>query len=356
MTTKVAPDYTSRKAAPETNNNGLLNQLWPSLAVTVVLAVICCGLYPLLVWAVAQLAFPMQANGSLIKKDGTLTTHVELAVGSALIGQNFGTSGYFHPRPSAAGNGYDPTSSGGSNYGPLSDKLLNGATATQPAPTPPATTETASASAPAATSAGTQAAASQPATQPVETLAYDGLRLRVLHYAADNNIAFKFYYITCDKNNNVLSTSPVPTADLPKFQDKDGNLNDLTLVDNFPHPTSADDPADKTYQYVIAADFATPIPADAVTASASGLDPHISPDNAHLQAPRVAHARGIPVDRVKQLVTQYTEGPSLGLLGEAGVNVLRLNLALDNEAPLPAGSPASATAPATAPAPATSPH
>ena len=71
------------------------------------------------------------------------------------------------------------------------------------------------------------------------------------------------------------------------------------------------------------------VPVDAVTASASGLDPLISTQNAHLQAPRVARARGLPLVRVLALVDRYTEGPSLGFLGEGGVNVLLLNVALD---------------------------
>jgi len=80
-------------------------------------------------------------------------------------------------------------------------------------------------------------------------------------------------------------------------------------------------------------DYAGPIPADLVTASASGLDPHLSPDSAKAQAPRVAKARGASVDQVNQAIVQFTEAPDLGILGEARVNVLRLNLALDRQFP-----------------------
>jgi K+-transporting ATPase ATPase C chain len=162
--------------------------------------------------------FHHQANGSLIRKDGTPTDNDAEAVGSALLGQQFSDAKYFHPRPSAAGDGYDPTSSGGSNLGPLSQKLI------------------------------------------------DATRDRVAKYRAENHL-------------------------------------DSTVL----------------------------VPADAVTCSASGLDPHISVANAAFQSQRVADARKIPVDRVKALIAQNTEGPDLGLLGEAGVNVLKLNIALDNE-------------------------
>jgi K+-transporting ATPase ATPase C chain len=272
------------------SNPSFLRATWASIAMTITLGIICCGAYPLIIWGVGQTLFANKANGSLLDKNGNPTNDASIAVGSALIGQNFSDPKYFHPRPSAAGNGYDPTSSGGSNLGPLSDKLINGQTT-------PATT--------------------QPTTQP-ESLAFDGIRLRTIHYAVDNGIAFKL----CQLNPDGTRT-PVP---LSNFQDGKGNLNDVALVDAFPHPPS--DTADK--KPLIAADFATPIPGDAVTASASGLDPHISPRNAELQAQRVAGARNIPVAKVKGLITQYTEGPDLGILGDAGVNVLKLNLALDN--------------------------
>ena len=178
--------------------------------VTLALAVVCCGIYPLVVFGVAQLAFPKQANGSLIVgKDGTIH-------GSRLLGQSFTADKYFHPRPSAAGNGYDPTSSGGSNLGPTSQKLN------------------------------------------------DAILQRIADYRAQNSLA-----------------------------------------------TNA------------------PVPADAVTASASGLDPHISRRNAELQSPRVAKSRGLSEDKVRELIRANTDAASLGFLGEPGVNVLSLNLALD---------------------------
>lgn len=184
-------------------------QLLPALRMLLALTVICGVAYPLVVTGVAQAAFRHQAEGSLVEAGGR-------PVGSSLVGQPFTRAGYFHPRPSAAGEGYDATASGASNLGPTSPDLL--------------------------------AAVSE----------------RVEAYRQENGLA-----------------------------------------------------ADR------------PVPVDAVTASASGLDPHISVANARLQAPRVAAARGLAEDEVLALVDDHTDGRVLGVLGEPGVNVLELNLALD---------------------------
>ena len=188
----------------------LLQEVKVSVLATLALVVILCGVYPLVVWGIAQVAFPSQANGSLVEVRGKI-------VGSGLLAQNFSGPQYFHPRPSAAGEvGYDGTSSGGSNLGPLSQKLT------------------------------------------------DQVKERVDKYRTENNL---------------------PAATL--------------------------------------------VPADAVTASGSGLDPHISIRNAAIQATRVAQARKVSADKVARLIRDFTEGPDLGFLGDPGVNVLRLNLALD---------------------------
>jgi potassium-transporting ATPase KdpC subunit len=187
----------------------ILKEIRISLAATLSLAVILCGIYPLAVWVMARGFFPAKANGSLITVSGKI-------VGSSLISQGFTGLKYFHPRPSAAGRGYDAASSGGSNLGPLSKKLI------------------------------------------------DEVRRRVVDYRTENNLA----------------------SDVP-------------------------------------------VPADAVTASASGLDPHISLKNALLQAPRVARARGLSETTVRKQVEAATEGFFLGILGEPQVNVLLLNLTLD---------------------------
>jgi potassium-transporting ATPase KdpC subunit len=188
----------------------LFTEIRGAIMSTLVLAVVCCAIYPLVVFGIAQAAFHDKANGSLIvDKDGTVR-------GSKLLGQGFTAEKYFHPRPSSAGNGYDAANSSGSNLGPTSQKLN------------------------------------------------DAIKDHITAYRAENGLK---------------ETDPVP--------------------------------------------------ADAVTASGSGLDPHISLRNAELQIPRVAKARGLDADKVRALVKQYTDSADLGVLGEPGVNVLQLNLALD---------------------------
>ena len=188
----------------------LLRQLRPA-ALTVAVFTVLLGLaYPLVVTAVSQLAFDDRADGSLIRRDGEI-------VGSSLIGQQFTDPGYFHGRPSAAGDGYDGAASSGSNLGPHSDDLL----------------------------------------ADVED--------RAAAYRQENGL-----------------------------------------------PAGAE------------------VPVDAVTASGSGLDPHISLANARLQAPRVAAARGLALDDVDALIDAHTTGRAFGVLGEDGVDVVMLNLALDD--------------------------
>jgi len=188
----------------------LFAEIRGALLVTLMLAVVGCGLYPLVVFGIAQTFFSDQANGSLIvDANGTVR-------GSKLLAQGFSAEKYFHPRPSAAGNGYDATSSGGSNLGPTSKKLA------------------------------------------------DSIAQNVADYRTQNGLA-----------------------------------------------TNA------------------PVPADAVTASGSGLDPHISVRNAELQLPRVAKARSLTLEKVRELIHQNTDPAGLGFLGEPGVNVLGLNLTLD---------------------------
>lgn len=276
-----------------TSTNSFLAHLRISLVATVVLGVLLAGAYPLIVWGAAQLLFPAQANGSLVSKDGKV-------VGSALIGQNFSDPKYFHPRPSAAGAGYDATSSGGSNLGPTSAKLMNGTTRVPAPRTPPADVQAARAG--SAPVAAATAAASAPRPAPV--VDFDGIALRVLHFCDDNGIPFAAF-------------QDGEETDLAPYRTKSG-WDEVKLVTAF---------NDRAHPLSIKAGRL--IPADAVTASASGLDPHISVADALLQVPRVAKARGVEQARVRTLVERATAGAGLGLLGDPGVNVLRLNLALD---------------------------
>lgn len=188
-----------------------MSHLRPALVLLALFTLLFGVAYPYAITAFAQAAFPYQANGSLIERNGRV-------VGSALIGQGFTRPEYFWSRPSAAGEGYNASASSGSNFGPTSRAL-------------------------------------------VDRVRGDVTRLR-------------------------------------------------------------------------SAGVEGPIPVDLATASGSGLDPHISPAAARVQIARVAAARGIAERDVEALVQRYTEGPFLGFLGEAGVNVLRLNLALDETKPV----------------------
>lgn len=191
----------------------MLKEMAPAFRFMLLFTILTGLIYPGVVTGLCQVLFPRQANGSLVFVNGQ-------TVGSELIAQNFTKPSYFQPRPSAAGNGYDPTASAGSNYGPTNQKLI------------------------------------------------DRLKASIAQFRKDNP------------------------------------------------------------------EFTGPLPSDLVTASASGLDPDLSPASAEAQAARVAKARGVSVERVEQLIAAQTQGRQLGFLGEPRVNVLDLNLALDREFPL----------------------
>jgi K+-transporting ATPase ATPase C chain len=204
--------------------------------------------------------------------NGSLIKAGDKVIGSELIGQNFSKPEYFHPRPSSAGSGYDATASGGSNLGPTNAKLIRGTTKFD--------------------------------DKKNEVVDFDGINVRLVHFCIENEIPYE---------------SSVP---LDRFQDAKGGLDDVKLIKAF-----NDDKAPLIFTPK------APIPADAVTGSASGLDPHISPATAQAQAARVAKARGISLELTNQLIARITETPDLGLLGEPRVNVLTLNLALDQQYP-----------------------
>src|SRR5579872_4105480 len=207
------------------------------------------------------------------QSQGSFVTVNGKVVGSSLIGQPFTKPEYFHPRPSFAGNGYDASASSGTNLGPTSAKLVHGTTKMD--------------------------------DKKNEVVDFDGIDLRIVHYCLDNEIPYE---------------SSLP---LDQFKDSHGDLDEVKLIKAF-----NDDKAPLVFTPK------APIPQDAVTASASGLDPHISPANAETQAMRVAKARGLSADQVKQLIPQFTEHPDWGFLGEPSVNVLLLNVALDRRFPV----------------------
>src|SRR6202051_3011467 len=220
-------------------------EILPGLRIKIFMTVLLGVIYPLAMTGISQLLFPKQANGSLIKAG-------DKVIGSEIIGQNFSKPEDFHPRPSAAGSGYDATASSGSNLGPTSAKLLRGTTKMD--------------------------------DKKNEIVDFDGINLRVVHYCLDNDIPYE---------------SSVP---LDQFKDSHGDLDDVKLIKAF-----NDDKAPLLFS------AKAPIPPDAVTASASGLDPQISPANAETQAARVAKARGVSADQVKQLIPQSTDQADLGL-------------------------------------------
>ncbi|MBF0544011.1 MAG: potassium-transporting ATPase subunit KdpC [Candidatus Riflebacteria bacterium] len=187
----------------------MFKMIWASMVFAFVTLFLTGILYPYFVTFCAQILFPYQANGSFLKNDAGQI------VGSELIAQPFSNPAYFQPRPSAAGNGYDPTSSGGSNFGQTSQKLL-------------------------------------------DRISSDVTRLQ-------------------KENSQAIGSIPV----------------------------------------------------ELVTTSGSGLDPDLSPEGAIWQMPRVASARGVTVERVKQVLDSVTNQPQFGFLGESRVNVLKANLALD---------------------------
>lgn len=209
MTTATRPHYSTGS-----DTISFARQTWAGLRVLLVLTVVLGFAYPLAVTGISQLLFRWQANGSLVSSTGERVTSPDDAVGSLLIGQAFDGPEWFHPRPSAAGDGYDTLASAGSNLGPLNPDLL------------------------AAVEERREAVAAEESVDPVD------------------------------------------------------------------------------------------VPVDALTASASGLDPDISAEYAQLQVARVARERGLSQDDVRAVVDAATVGRDLGVLGETRVNVLRLNLAL----------------------------
>ncbi|WP_326819347.1 potassium-transporting ATPase subunit C [Streptosporangium sp. NBC_01756] len=275
-----------------------------ALRAVLVLTVILGGIYPLVVTGVAQAVFNGNANGSIIQKDGK-------DVGSALVGQNFTDADgkaigkYFQSRPSAAGDGYDMLSTSPSNLGPedIEDVLaVPGAKDDEGNP-----------------DTGKQSLLTQVCARSMAVGEREGVSGARPYCTSDGvGAVLKVFPAVGTVTRAVSVNQACPAA--PFVADYQG----VKVECGKPGEDYA---AGRTVP-VRGAQTAA-VPADAVTASGSGLDPHISPAYAELQAPRVARERGLPVGKVEQLVRENTTGRSLGFMGEPGVNVLKLNLALD---------------------------
>lgn len=256
------------------NIGSMYRQLLSSVLLTVVVAVAVGGIYPVVVWAIGQGAFKNKADGSLVHRNGQV-------VGSSLVGQGFSNAAgdplpqYFQPRPSDAGTGYDETSSGASNLGPGDPRLVGFI--------------------PGFNTVGLNGQPSK--TNPFAT-------------AADP-------YCVPLSPEGIPVIAPVPGE---KFEMSHGSY----VCDPNTVPERA-----IAYRAFNGLSATSVVPVDAVTASASGLDPDISIANARLQAPRVARVRHLPLSTVMSLIKQNTTGRVWGFLGEPGVDVLTLNLALD---------------------------
>jgi K+-transporting ATPase ATPase C chain len=268
-----------------------------ALRVLVVLTVILGIAYPLAITAVAQVpGLQHRADGSLIHRNGAV-------VGSALIGQTFTDAEgnpiptYFQSRPSAAGDGYDPTSTGASNLGP--ESIVDGSS-------PSLLTQVCSRSRAVGQLEGVDG------RRPYCTAAGVGAVLSVVH--ADG--------LTGPVTAVVSVNQPCPAR---PFLSSYAGVSVSCATSSFDPYTGVLVPLHGPGK----AWPANPVPPDAVTASGSGLDPDISTAYATLQTPRVAAARDLPVATVSQLVREYTSGRTLGFMGEPAVNVVQLNLALD---------------------------
>ncbi|WP_024448016.1 potassium-transporting ATPase subunit C [Mycolicibacterium iranicum] len=279
----------------------LVRQHFAALRALLVLTVITGLAYPVLVWAIAQLpGLDTKANGSIVEVDGK-------AVGSNLIGQLFTDADgnplpqYFQSRPSAAGDGYDPLSTSASNLGP--EDIVDTADRTS------LLTAVCSRSLAVGELDGANGA------RPFCTGDGVGAVLSVIGPRdAAGNVVNPTRVVSVNQLCENTTTPFLDTYESVRVQCNDGS--------------------DFSQGQIVAIRGAAPadpaVPADAVTASGSGLDPHISPAYAELQVNRVAEARGISADEVRALVTDHTEGRWLGFLGEPRVNVLELNLALDS--------------------------
>ncbi|MCF6388097.1 potassium-transporting ATPase subunit C [Mycobacterium sp. MBM] len=277
----------------------LVRQHIAALRALLVFTVIFGFAYPIGIWLVAQLpGLQHQADGSLIEVDG----HV---VGSALIGQLFTDADgnplpqYFQSRPSVAGDGYDPLSTSASNLGP--EDIVDTADRTS--------------------------LLSTVCTRSVAVGELEGVS-GARPFCTDDGVGAVLSVIgPRDATGSV--TAPTRVVSVNQMCPATPFISSYQGV-TVECATLGEDYAAGQIVPIEGAAGAAAVPADAVTASGSGLDPHISPAYADLQADRVAAARGMPAEKVRALLAEHTEGRVLGFMGEPRVNVLQLNLALDD--------------------------
>ena len=299
-----------------------VRQHWAAFRALLVLTVITGFAYPLLIWAIGQLWRQDKAEGSIVTVNGK-------PVGSRLIGQLFTDNNgnplpqYFQSRPSAAGtNGYDPTASGGSNLGP--ESIVD-------TPADPAKLAAGSSASDAGFKAGllTQVCSRSAAVGQLEGV--DGSR----PFCTGDGIGAVLSVIgPRDTRGNVIHPARVVSVNQPCATTKQPFLEAYDGV----RVECAKYNEDYSIGQIVPIRGAAPanpaVPADAVTASGSGLDPHISPAYADIQVARVAKVRAISADQVRNAIHDNEDGRVLGFMGEPTVNVLQLNVELDQKYPL----------------------
>ena len=287
------------------NLSTLIRQHWAALRALLVLTVVVGIGYPLLIWLVAQIpGLKDKADGSIIELNGK-------PVASSLIGQLFTDDKgnplpqYFQSRPSAAGAGYDPLSTSASNLGP--ESIVD---------------------TPGRPSLLTQVCTRSKAVGDLEGV--DGKR----PFCTGGGVGAVLSVIgPRDAGGKVLRPTKVVSINEPC------GTTARPFIDTYEgiRVVCATAGADYSAGQIVPVEGAAvdpAVPADAVSASGSGLDPNISPAYAELQIARVAKIRGVSPDAVRQLVVSHTEGRTLGFLGEPGVNVVELNIALDQKYPM----------------------